>query len=956
MSEATDGDIDRHLSEWLCSTSELHRCNIVSALAADAEAYPVLLQRARAALSNGPAVCEKLAELAAAVAYNTGSLGDSATALRVQGQALRAMGRHLEAINILQEASQRAASAGDQLFSRTVLIGSIDSLAILDRHNDAEQLATHIADELKTLGSPVDAARALVNLGNLYFRKDMYDRAIVTYEQAQLLFGESADAAISAALHTNIANSLTHLDRIPESLARYTAARQLYAAIEDEVHVAVVDTNLGYLEYVSGNYSQALSHLISAAGVFDRCDRPHEAARCQIDAASAYLSINLYPEALNCCELAQQHLGRVSASYDRGRAHLIAASIYNRMHELDCASSQLSLAEEYFRASRNRVQLAHCALVRGWLHRNGGNIALGANSARRAFRAFRQAGLPGWAAEAGFLVADIRLELNDDATRQMRAIARRARYLGRGWLECRAEYALAKYYRSNGDDDVAMRHLTNAVEALESTRTRIIPEDFHISYINGKEVIYTDLVEYLLERDIDDDLVRALEYVEKSRSRVLLDGVTSNRTVAAHLRTNPALQTIRENLQALREQLSREYFLGGVLHTETRLRSQGAVPPANLVELERSYATLEREYQALSSHHSGRDLMQSSLPALATVQSELMDEEVLVEFCTVSKEICAFLVTRDNLQVVRDISDPEEAARAAQRLRFHMQRYAGSKEYVHAILPNIDAAVNDSLRCLYDLLLAKLLPMITAKRLIIAPHGALHGLPFHAFLGPNGPLIRDYEILYTPSCSVWHAVRKRSARGDNQTGDVSSLVFGIPGSGYENVAREAEQVSTLLPNTILRNGNEATIGEFQHLAPQSTFIHLAAHAEFRSDNPLFSGLRLADGWLQARDVYDMQLKCDLVTLSACSTGTVGIAPGDELMGLTRGFLLAGASNVVASLWAADDKATVELMQRFYQQLALGKAPAAALRNAQLTTYDIEKQAYLWAPFIILGGR
>ncbi len=827
---------------------------------------------------------------------------------------------------------------------------------MLDQHNEAEQLASNLAADLQTMGFPEDAARALVNLGNLYFRRDMYEAAITTYEKAQALFGETAEAAISGALHTNIANSLTHLDRIPESLARYSAAREMYTSINDELHIAIVDTNLGYLEYVSGNYAQALTRFISAAGVFDRSNRPHEAARCQIDAAGAYLSISLFPEALQCCERAQAQLNQVSAGYDRGRAHLIAASVYNKMQELDCASSELALAEGYFRASRNRVQLAHCALVQGWISRSRGEIVLAANAARRSLRAFRQACLPGWAAEAGFLLADIRLELNDDATRQMRAIARRARYVGRGWLQCRAEYSLAKYFRQNGDEEVAMRHLVNAVEALEGTRTRIIPEDFHISYINGKEVIYTDLVECLLERDIDNDLVRALEYVEKSRSRVLLEGVTSNRTVAAHLRTNPALNTVRDKLQALREQLSREYFFGGVLHTETRLRSPGAMPADNLAELERSYTSLEREYQSLASAEVGIALNPYSLPSLPTIQRALTQEETLLEFCTVGNEICAFVVTRDNLQVVRHIAEPQDAARAAQRLRFHLQRYSGSSEYVQAILPHIAAAVDNSLQCLYDLLLARLLPQISAKRIILAPHGALHGLPFHAFQGPNGPVIRDYEILYTPSCSVWHAVQTRSTSGVLPSPEDSSLILGIPGTGYEGVAQEAEQVSRLMPHSTLRTGEQATLAEFQRLAPKSSFIHLAAHAEFRSDNPLFSGLRLADGWLHARDIYDMQLNCKLVTLSACSTGSVGVAPGDELMGLTRGFLLAGASNVAASLWAADDKTTVTIMQRFYAHLVRGEAPPAALRLAQLETYETEHQAYLWAPFIIVGGR
>ena len=956
MSTLHGGDIDQYLTDWLCSSSDDHSNNLEAKIADDPNAFAELICRARASLNHAPAVSDRLAQLAAAVATMRNEVHNSATALRVQGQALRALGRHNEALNVLREASHRAATAGDNLLSLTVLVGCIDSLAVLDRHSEGEALGVQLADELQVLGSPADAARALVNLGNIYFRKDLYEPALTTYQKAEELFGSEVNAVIAAALHTNIANSLTHLDRITESLSRYSTARELYASLDDEIHVAVVDTNLGYLEYVSGHYSQALTCFISAASVFDRCERPHEAARCNIDAAGAYLSLNLYPEALQSCERALQQLDLVSAGYDRGRVHLIAASVHHKMHNIERAAGELDCAEVYFHASRNRVQLAHCALIRAWIFRSMGDIRAAAQAARRSSRAFKQTGLPGWAAEASFLLADLRLALNDDATRQMRAIAGRARFFGRGWLECRAEYALAKYFRLNGDDEIAMSHLVNAVEALEGTRTKIIPEDFHISYIDGKEVIYTDLVQCLLDRNGENDVERALEYVEKSRSRVLLEGVISNHVTAKAILEKPAIAELRSKLQQLREQLSREYFFGGVLHTESRLRSPGAISAESLVALEREYSKLEHAYQVAASTAPGASAETSSLASLERMQSPLANDETLLEFCALDEGICAFIVTRKSLRVIQNVVDCQSAAKAAQRLRFHLQRYGANSDYVKMIALHIAAGVSSTLSNLYDMLLAPLLPLLNTKRIIIVPHGALHGLPFHAFLGPNGPALVDHEFVYAPSCSVWHAVQTRSTAGSTPDAADTSVVFGVPGTGYENVIQESLQVSRLLPGALLRQDRFATVAEFRCLASSAAFIHIAAHAEFRNDNPLFSGLRLADGWLTARDIYDMQLGCKLVTLSACSTGTVGVAPGDELMGLTRGFLIAGANNVAASLWPADDRTTASVMLRFYTHLCAGLAAPAALRLAQLETYEVEKNPYFWAPFIIVGGR
>ena len=103
-------------------------------------------------------------------------------------------------------------------------------------------------------------------------------------------------------------------------------------------------------------------------------------------------------------------------------------------------------------------------------------------------------------------------------------------------------------------------------------------------------------------------------------------------------------------------------------------------------------------------------------------------------------------------------------------------------------------------------------------------------------------------------------------------------------------------------------------------------LHLACHGQFRPDNPLFSSLRLGDGWLTVRDAYTLDVGASLVTLSACETGVSAVAPGDELIGLVRGFFSAGAPSLLLSLWTVDDEATAELMKDFYTTLARGRPP------------------------------
>jgi CHAT domain-containing protein len=157
------------------------------------------------------------------------------------------------------------------------------------------------------------------------------------------------------------------------------------------------------------------------------------------------------------------------------------------------------------------------------------------------------------------------------------------------------------------------------------------------------------------------------------------------------------------------------------------------------------------------------------------------------------------------------------------------------------------------------------------------------------------------------------------------------------------------------PSLVL-SGEAATEQAFRRHAPEADVIHLASHAVFRQDNPLFSAIRLADGWLSLYDLYGLRLRASLVTLSACETGVNDVQAGDELVGLARGFFQAGAASLVVSLWAVNDVLTARLMERFYARIdnGSGVGPAAAMRLAQADVRREFPHPYYWAPFLVIG--
>jgi CHAT domain-containing protein len=181
-------------------------------------------------------------------------------------------------------------------------------------------------------------------------------------------------------------------------------------------------------------------------------------------------------------------------------------------------------------------------------------------------------------------------------------------------------------------------------------------------------------------------------------------------------------------------------------------------------------------------------------------------------------------------------------------------------------------------------------------------------------------------------------------------------VLSVADSSIPAVTEEAQAVVRHLPDAELLRDRQATTEALRLKAPGCGVLHLACHGMFRVDNPMFSALKLYDGWLAASDVIRFDFAGALVTLSACESGRNEVFAGDELMGLTRAFLGAGATTLVASLWLVQDQTTAELMEMWYEQLRKGVGRAAALRNAQLALKESWSHPYYWAPFVLIGHR
>lgn len=922
------------------------RDGLLAAAAARPECLAFALDQARALTSATPDQALRFAGVAAEIARLRTEPRQTGAALRIRGQALRVLGLHEEAVRSFAEAAECAARAGDPALAAQFQIGSIDSLGMLGRYDEAIRLAQRLEEELRGCGEELHAARALCNEGSLHFRRDRLAQALDCYERAAEILARGGDDLMSAAVAVNRANVLTQLGRLDEAMALYRRAGTVYSARGLGAEVAVVETNLGYLEHVSGRPAAALGHYSRALDAFRAAGRDQDLARCEADMAESYRVLNLYPESLECCDRALRALDRLSLPYDRARVHLARAAALLGLGRLADAGSSLDDAERVFRRQRNGVQCAHVNLVRASLLCAMGRSDEAMPPARAAAAAFARAGLRGWAAEARFLLAEAELE-RVATVRAMLAVARAARQNGRGWLECRAEAALGRHYRRGGKRAAALRHLRIAVEVLERARTQIAPEGMHTAFLRDKQEVYGELMGVLLERGRPADVREAFELAERSRSRLLLERLQQ---ALEDPRGPEALTGLDERVRRLRAELSRIQHLaqcGG--EGETR-RDLGPLPTTErIVNAEQSYEAALKELELRSA---GRALRLGAPVTIDALQSCLQAGEVLLEYVCVDQEVCAFILTQTGLHAQVGLCPIGEVEGQARRLRYHLQKVEIAPMLPEGVRRRLGGEARSVLGKLYDLLLRPLETHLAGcGSLVVVPHGVLHCLPFHAFWDGAVYALDRWELLYGPSAAVWHHGMRRE-RG----GSAPALLMAVPARGLPEVAAEVENIRRCLGGSPTHLSDAQSLETFRRLAPDAGMIHVASHARFRPDNPLFSGIRFADGWLLARDLYDLRLRCDLATLSACETGAVRVEPGDELFGLVRGFLAAGARSVAASLWPVHDRAAAVLMERFYAAVAAGRGKAAALRAAQQQTREEFPHPYYWAPFVMIGGR
>jgi CHAT domain-containing protein len=320
-----------------------------------------------------------------------------------------------------------------------------------------------------------------------------------------------------------------------------------------------------------------------------------------------------------------------------------------------------------------------------------------------------------------------------------------------------------------------------------------------------------------------------------------------------------------------------------------------------------------------------------------------------VEFYAARNVFYACLVSQKDLKILR-VADVTKVREKLRLLQLQLAKFRLGEDYIKRLEKSLLQATQAHLEELYALLIAPLRDHLQAEHLVFVPHSFLHYLPFHALSDGNRYLIDDFNVSYAPSASVFALCQQKSvAQGEGE-----SLVLAVPDARAPQIEQEGRFVAQALGGARLFLGQDATEERLKEFGPQSRFIHIATHGYFRQDNPMFSSIRLGNSLLSLFDFYQLQFTAELVTLSGCGTGMNVVIGGDELIGLVRGLLYAGAQTLMVSLWEVHDQSTAEFMRDFYTSYRETANKANALRAALIKLREKRPHPYYWGAFALVG--
>ena len=840
------------------------------------------------------------------------------------------------------------------------------SLGDLEKAQDNQQRALVI---WKEVGIPRGQALALIALGYYYVNLGEPEKALQSYTDGLSQAQAGQDLAVETLALIAIGNTKRKFGEKQEALASFETAKKLAVRIGNKSALAMATGGIGYVSLDLGDYKKALEYMDEGTRIFENMGNEWGAAEGKLDL---------------------------------GRIHRVLG---NDDKALESLAAALALFKSLSMPRLEALTLREIATIH---HKRGDHL-----TALRIYQSsLKLMSLDKDKRHAAYMLNYIGM-VHESLKNSSKALAyyRRALPLSRSAADPESEaltlYNMAHVERDRGNLVEAKRQIEGALAIAESQRSKVSSQDLRSSYfatVRNTFDLQVDVLMRMHNTNTRSELnAEAFAISEKARARTFLESLRE------------AQANVREGVD--RALLFRERKLNeavnGKAQYQLQLLSAGKKDEATGVgkELDVLLAELARvrdEIRTASPRLA--DLKQPELLSLKEVQQRVLDgETVLLEYFLGDHRSYVWVVTRTTFFSF-DLAPRAEIEASAKRLYYLITSfqpiYGESTADRIVRQKEANAAFPSEAALLSKLILGPLAGNLNKKNLVVVADGALQYIPFQLLTNPESGsfLINTHQISYSPSASTLALLQVEAGKrkpGLNSVAVLADPVFegddprlkltpekttdhleigqalrdvGISPDGVEiprliASGTEADGIMAVAPwRTGLKAVGFAANRE-RVLGPELSkyrIVHFATHGIINSDRPELSGIVLSlfdsegrsqNGFLRLHDIYSLDLPADLVVLSACSTGLGKDVQGEGLIGLTRGFMYAGASGVIASLWKVDDDATAELMKHFYRGLfKKNLSPAAALREAQLKLSQHQRwqSPYYWAGFVLQG--
>jgi CHAT domain-containing protein len=890
-----------------------------------------------------------LAEAAILAARHTRNSPLLAQSYRMKANVLAAGGDYTAAVELYDSAlALFAKNKDDEGIGRT-LAAAIQPHIMIGNYDRAFDLAARAQKIFRKLKDHRRLARLENNIGNIYHRQDRFEEALSHYKRGyqQLLpYGDTEELTISL---NNVSMCLISMNNFAQALATYEGAKKLLASHDLPLIHLITDYNIAYLHYLRGDYRRAIQMLKDARLAGEKIGYTYLVGLCYLDLSDIYVELNLSSEAQEVAEEGFLLFRKLDIGYEAAKTLANRAIAFGQDGKTRQALELFAEAKPLFVKEKNNVWpwlidlYQAIVLFHEGRHFEARRLAIGA----AAF--FDASLLRNKAVLCHFLLTQIAIRTSDldGAHRECSVALDILKDVDAPILRYQGHFLLGQIDAANGDLRAAHVEYQKARAELESLRSNLGRDELKISFMKNKTELYERLVELCLNPDFPEGSTEeAFHYIELAKSRNLAELIFKRSGVLPEAQAGQSelvhrIRDLREQLNWYQHRIELEQ-LRPAQNTAQRieaLRNEAQNREKALLTVLDELPETEMESAAmLSCAHVSLD----------EIRAILLADTAFLEYYASGEKILAAVVTKSALDIV-PVSGMSQLSEALRLLRFQLARVQLNPESGRSISGNVYRAALAHLQELYEELVAPIRPQLNVRHLVIVPHGALHYLPFHALHDGNKFLMDSYDISYSPSASVYalcHQPVERQSEGP--------LVLGIPDALAPMIRDEVEAVHRILPNSELHVGDTANHELLASKGSTSDIIHIATHGNFRPDNPMFSGIKLGDGYLHLYELYHMRLTADLLTLSGCATGLNVIAAGDELMGLIRGALYAGARSLLLTLWDVNDLSTSGFMTSFYKRLKQSGNKASAAACAAREVREEHPHPYYWAPFVIVG--